>query len=151
MIEKLTLKQAFRTVIKFLDGYYKNNPSDDLGLLLGEMQLQNDNISADSATWGYWIDSANRVIDQENHLEIDMPNPTSDELNVLDTFKAMINFLKIYHNQIQSDDIQAILDDLRLSDNNEIIDWAVKRNWRESVDYIVSDKDPMYGYFQIFR
>jgi len=151
MHNQLTQLQAFRAMIKFLDNYYEKKPSDDLGLLLGEMQLQDDNKPADSATWSYWIDSINKVTHQTNNQQNNASIDLHNTLSSLEIFKAMIDFLEVYRDQIKSDDIQVILNDLLLSSNNKIMNTMTKHKWLESVNYILNDQDPTYGYFQIFR
>lgn len=46
--------QAYKAMFKFLDKYYQQTGSDDIGALLGSLQLLEDGKPADSAMWGEW-------------------------------------------------------------------------------------------------
>lgn len=54
-MEKLTQKQAFVAMIEFLDNYYQQTQSDDIGALLGSLQLLEDGKPADPAMWHDWV------------------------------------------------------------------------------------------------
>lgn len=46
--------QAYKVMFKFLDKYYQQTGSDDIGALLGSLQLLEDGKPVDSAMWGEW-------------------------------------------------------------------------------------------------
>jgi len=50
-MEKLTEKQVFLMMIEFLDIYYQQTKSDDIGSFLGSLQLLEDDQPADLAIW----------------------------------------------------------------------------------------------------
>ena len=62
LMTKLTMLQAFEAMKVFLDEYYKLTKSDDVGGLLGDMQLLQDGATADPATWGEWEESVEKVL-----------------------------------------------------------------------------------------
>jgi|HubBroStandDraft_4_1064222.scaffolds.fasta_scaffold325676_1 hypothetical protein len=65
MEKKLTELEAFQAMIKFLDIYYQNTFSDDIGSLLGDMNLDNffkNGTTADPAAWEDWIECINAVL-----------------------------------------------------------------------------------------
>jgi len=52
VITKMSALQAFKAMVCFLDDYYNETLSDDLGSLLGDMQLlEDDNGTWDPAAW----------------------------------------------------------------------------------------------------
>ncbi len=55
MINKLTEKQAFLAMVSFLEDYYEQTKSDEIGALLGSLQLLDDGITADLAMWDDWL------------------------------------------------------------------------------------------------
>lgn len=52
---QLTIEEAFKSMVKFLEIYYERTGSDDIGSLLGDMILLRDGSTADPATWNDWI------------------------------------------------------------------------------------------------
>ncbi len=55
MINKLTEKQAFLAMVSFLEDYYEQTKSDEIGALLGSLQLLDDGVTADPAMWDDWL------------------------------------------------------------------------------------------------
>ena len=51
----LTTQEAFVAMRSFLESYYERTKSDDVGALLGDMQLLGDGMTADPATWEDWL------------------------------------------------------------------------------------------------
>jgi hypothetical protein len=62
MNKKLTELQAFNAMRKFLEGYYERTHSDDLGSLLGDLQLFPEGGTFDPAAWHDWIRSVKEVL-----------------------------------------------------------------------------------------
>jgi hypothetical protein len=60
--QKLTDKQAFVAMIEFLDVYYQQTQSDDIGALLGSLQLLEDGKPADPAMWHDWLQSIEKIL-----------------------------------------------------------------------------------------
>ena len=52
---KLTLREAYLAMYKFLDNEYALTQSDDIGILLGGMSFLEDGRTADEAAWEDWI------------------------------------------------------------------------------------------------
>lgn len=61
-MEKLTEKQAFAVMVYFLDQYYQQTQADDIGALLGSLQLLNDGMPADAAMWDDWLVAMEKVL-----------------------------------------------------------------------------------------
>ncbi|MGK7883341.1 MAG: hypothetical protein AB4057_01800 [Crocosphaera sp.] len=60
-MNKLTEKQAYLAMIEFLDYYYEQTQSDEIGELLGSLQLLEDGNPADPAMWEDWLKSIEKV------------------------------------------------------------------------------------------
>jgi len=65
MSEKLTDLQAFNAMTKFLEGFYNRTGSDDVGSLLGDLQLFADGGTFDPAAWEDWIESVEEVLKEK--------------------------------------------------------------------------------------
>lgn len=59
----MTNETAYKAMIRFLEKYYERTNSDDIGSLLGDLQLLSDGSTADPAAWNDWIDSINTIKD----------------------------------------------------------------------------------------
>ncbi|MDJ0580437.1 hypothetical protein [Crocosphaera sp.] len=60
-MNKLTEKQAYLAMIEFLDDYYEQTQSDEIGELLGSLQLLEDGKPADPAMWEDWLKSIEKI------------------------------------------------------------------------------------------
>lgn len=60
-METLTDKQAFEAMANFLERIYERTGSDDLGALLGDLQMLEDGTTADPAAWQDWLNSVREV------------------------------------------------------------------------------------------
>lgn len=58
---ELTVREAFRSMVVFLEGYYDETHSDDVGALLGDMLFHEDGTTFDPAAWLKWIDAVRKV------------------------------------------------------------------------------------------
>lgn len=67
MNEKLTELQAFNAMRRFLEGYWERTNSDDVGGLLGDLQLCQDGGTFDPAAWEDWIEAVEGVL-KENKV-----------------------------------------------------------------------------------
>lgn len=61
-MKNLTTLQAFNAMREFLENYYKKTFSDDIGSLLGDLQLLQDGKTADPAAWQDWIECINKTL-----------------------------------------------------------------------------------------
>ena len=66
-MEKLTTVEAFHAMILFLETYYEQTQADDIGALLGSLQLLEDGKPADPALWQDWLKSSESVIFSSIH------------------------------------------------------------------------------------
>lgn len=58
----LTELEAFKAMVYFLEKYYQRTASDDIGSLLGDLQLLQDGGTADPAAWEDWILAINTAV-----------------------------------------------------------------------------------------
>lgn len=61
MEEKISVREAFDVMRLFLEKYYEQTHSDDVGSLLGDLQFSDDNITMDPAAWSDWIECVEKV------------------------------------------------------------------------------------------
>lgn len=54
MTTTMTQEQAYRAMFSFLEKYYEATNADDVGALLGSMNLLDDGRPADPAMWADW-------------------------------------------------------------------------------------------------
>lgn len=66
MENKLTDLQAFYAMRLFLEKYYEQTNSDDVGSLLSELQFfEKEKETADPAAWEEWIECVNKVLNEK--------------------------------------------------------------------------------------
>jgi len=64
--KSLTYLEAFKAMCCFLEKYYEQTSSDDIGSLLGEMQILEDQSTADPAAWEDWINCIQKIISRNS-------------------------------------------------------------------------------------
>lgn len=65
MSEKLTELQSFNTMRNFLESYWERTNSDDIAVLLGELQLFPDGGTFDPAAWHDWIKAVEKTLKEK--------------------------------------------------------------------------------------
>jgi hypothetical protein len=55
MEQKLSNLEAFKAMQCFLLKYFERTKSEDIGSLLGDVQLLQDNMTLDPAAWNDWL------------------------------------------------------------------------------------------------
>jgi hypothetical protein len=103
MHDTLTSLQAYKAMLCFLENYYNKTLSDDLGSLLGDLQLSDDNEPFDPAAWHDWLKALGR----------------QNSITRLGAFKAMINFLNAYYERTLSTDIKDLVDSIQSTNFEE--------------------------------
>lgn len=63
-MQDLTVEEAYRAMIFYLENLYKLTNSDDLGSFLGGMSLTGDGSTMDPAAWQDWLDAVNAIVEQ---------------------------------------------------------------------------------------
>ncbi|NRT79461.1 hypothetical protein [Clostridium beijerinckii] len=64
----LTIQEAYKSMVNFLEKYYQRTNSDDIGGLLGDIMLIDEGITADPASWDDWLESVERI-KSEKYIE----------------------------------------------------------------------------------
>ena len=57
----LTIEEAYKSMVNFLEKYYQRTNSDDIGGLLGDIMIMDEGITADPASWHDWLESVERI------------------------------------------------------------------------------------------
>ncbi|EHI99783.1 hypothetical protein CDLVIII_3209 [Clostridium sp. DL-VIII] len=57
----LTIEEAYKSMVNFLEKYYQRTNSVDIGGLLGDIMLIGEGITADTASWHDWLESVERI------------------------------------------------------------------------------------------
>ena len=57
----LTIEEAYKSMVNFLEKYYWRTNTDDIGGLLGDIILMDEGITADPASWHVWLESVERI------------------------------------------------------------------------------------------
>lgn len=60
---KLSLEQSYLAMQLFLEKYYNLTGSDDIGSLLGSMQMSDDGKTMDPAIWDDWLSSVEKTLE----------------------------------------------------------------------------------------
>ena len=124
-MDKITSLQAFKAMICFLDIYYNKTLSDDLGVLLGGIQLVEDESGTwDPAAWYDWL-----IALQKKGL-----------ITPIDGFKGMYNFLNAYYirTSCSSTDIKELLDKMDILGQQKLLSSSIWHTWVECVQNVES-------------
>ncbi|EON79014.1 hypothetical protein ADIS_0431 [Lunatimonas lonarensis] len=62
--KKITILEAYKAMLKYLENLYELTESDDLAGFLGSMTLLEDGKPADQAVWHDWINAVNNTLDK---------------------------------------------------------------------------------------
>ena len=68
--EKITKKEAYISMFKFLDRIYSEFNIHDLGSILGSMSFLQDGTTTDPAYWQDWVDIIDKV--KNGNTDIDL-------------------------------------------------------------------------------
>lgn len=60
--DMLTTREAFDAMVDFLTAIYERTRSDDIGSLLGDLQVLSDGTTADPAAWQDWLQSVKSTL-----------------------------------------------------------------------------------------
>lgn len=101
-------------MVLFLEKFYENTHSDNVGGLLGDLQIVGDGMPADPAAWQDWIHCVN-----------------SEQLTLSQAFECMKLFLENYYERIHATDADGLLKSLRVG--NQQSDSASWQTWERSV------------------
>src|SRR6266446_1292448 len=100
----LTLDEAYDAMVDYLEKYYEKTKSDDIGLLVGDMMLFDDGISADPASLDDWNQSVCKVKNQKIQ--------NIQKLSIQEAYDAMIDDLAGYRDRINSEEVATLLNNM---------------------------------------
>jgi hypothetical protein len=64
MEDSLSILEAYKAMVLFIEDYYFRFGQDSLGSVLGDMQLQPNGTTADPAAWFDWLDAVKKVLEE---------------------------------------------------------------------------------------
>lgn len=64
-METLTTKQAFRAMVIFLEQFYDRTQANDVGGLLGDLMIVEDETTTDPVAWEDWLESVRKSSNQK--------------------------------------------------------------------------------------
>lgn len=65
MEEKITLLEAYKAMVSFLDDYYTRFGQDSLGSVLSSIHILPNGHTADPAAWTDWLEAVKKVLDDK--------------------------------------------------------------------------------------
>jgi hypothetical protein len=124
---KLTELEAYKAMIAFLDLYYQKTQSDDIGGFLGGMDLIKPGKTMDSACWFEWMRCINEI----------KGKAFITNLTELEAYKAMIDFLVVYSQEIKSNDLGCVLSGMVITaDKQKTMDPYAWQDWINSINKV---------------
>ncbi len=111
--------QAFNAMTNFLDLFYNQTKSDDIGSLLGDMSFISDGATADPAAWYDWVNIVT----------------TYEFLDSKNSFNAMKQFVTDYGARTNSEDINKWLSSL-YPQNKDV--WST---WISCINEVLNQED----------
>lgn len=121
----ITALNSFKAMICFLDDYYNKTLSDDIGSLLGDIQLLEDGSNTwDPAAWNDW----NLALEQKKLV------------STMEGFNGIFNFLMSYYirTSCSSNDIKLLLDDMRQVQNENAKSSSLWNTWEKCIQKVVT-------------
>ncbi len=145
MEKRLTKLQAFNTMVKFLEGYYKETTSDFMGGLLGSLLFLPDGDTFDPAFWIEWDDAIKKVL-QEQNSEKHKDEFLGISVTESQAFKAMVQFFKDYYERGPESGVMIFFDYLRLLPDNSSRNLTIRKQWKTCVDNALKEKPGIRDY-----
>ena len=68
-------EQAYRAMFHFMEKYYALTQAEDIGILLGSMQLLADGLPADRAIWNEWLAAIDESTVPHRDVALDSVQP----------------------------------------------------------------------------
>lgn len=131
MNDKLTTLQSFNVVSEFLDIYFLQNRSSDLGTILSSMSFLSDATTADTAMWGMWIESIDNVCKKQNVKN-------DGTLTHFQAFVAMMEFLNLYFRPQSYGDVEDFVRDIKLVIAHPLVPTITWGNWLKAIQVTLS-------------
>lgn len=132
----LTVMNGMITMSCFLDEYYERTDSDDIACLLSEIQIFNDGLPGDLAALSDWCKSIEKITQQKINRE-QIQEDKKKYLTTLEAFRVMEDYLEANVGRTSSDDIAAVIKDLRNVDNESLSNSPIWQRWCECVELVI--------------
>ena len=71
---KVTINEAYRSMVYFLEDYYELTKSDEIGGMLGGLALLSDGRPADDACWEDWLKAVKRAQNDSESVKLKILN-----------------------------------------------------------------------------
>lgn len=119
----------------YLDKYCNLTNSDDLGSLLGGLQLFSEGETWDPAAWHDLINAINHTLNVKFEKK-----EVENKLTILKPFKAMTFFLEKYYELTTYEDLKTILVPLIIFEQNNDLNSPAWKQWFECVNIVLHEK-----------
>lgn len=123
----MTLNEGYRVMFYFLDAYFWNNKTDELGNLLSSMSLLNDDEPADLAIKEDWETAVSQITGKAKNQVL------SDSI----AFYAMIRFLHNWCDIGTDGSMRSVCNDLESLGH-------VCKGWQDAIKTVLSKTDDPY-------
>lgn len=74
-MKTMNQEQAYRAMFHFMEKYYAQTQAEDIGILLGSMQLLADGLPADRAIWNEWLEAIDECSVPHRDVALDSVQP----------------------------------------------------------------------------
>jgi len=143
--KRLTELQAFNTMVKFLEGYYKETRSEFIVDLLSSFLFLPDGKTADLAFWSDW-ENAIKTILKKHPGEKQLDEILGVSLTESQAFKAMAQFFRGYYELTSNPEAMIFLDNIHLLPNGNSTSSAIREKWKRCVDESLKEKPGIRKY-----
>jgi deoxyadenosine/deoxycytidine kinase len=123
MKNMLTPLQAFQVMTAFLDMYYRYSRSDQIGALLGAMDMNifNNNQTADPAIWEDWIECLNN----------------NNEPTIFESFQAAKKFVEMRYSLEPDHAVISLIHGMYVDANGAVENPVFWEQWMKCVSDIL--------------
>ncbi len=138
--KKLTELQAYNSMFKFLDEYYKKIGSDLMGWLLGSLSFIIDGGTANPAFWDEWGDAVEKILQDEANEKQQIDDILGISLTESQAFKAMVQFFKDFYERGPEPDIMIFFDYLHLLSDDSSDSPTIREKWKQCVNNALKEE-----------
>ncbi|MFH1254109.1 MAG: hypothetical protein V1646_01610 [bacterium] len=135
----LTISRAYDATYDFLEKIYNKTKSEDVFTIFTDMPLLADGKSADPAILCDWNEAAEKLLTQNPDI-LQSYELANKKFNIIQAYQVMIYFLETYD---YFPEIVALVNTMKLSNNETPINMEIWTSWIESVDKILNQKTPI--------
>lgn len=125
----LTVENSFKITVRFLENYYFSTYISDIGGLLSDMILIDNNKIADPAIWNDWEESVKKIKEK-----------ISNQISFDEAYQIMYVFLEDYGCRSQSNEVKQLLNLIKIDNNiidKKTIAW---KDWERAISKTLHEK-----------